>query len=74
MIRITLWETEADLLANETSGSYRNQVAKISLCLADQPLREAYVTGIAESANTGFKHNPPRPDPDRLRIAPMEGV
>jgi hypothetical protein len=48
MIRITLWETEADLLANETSGSYRNQVAKISLCLADQPLREAYVAGIAE--------------------------
>jgi len=48
VIGITLWETEADLLANETSGSYRNQVAKISSCLADQPLREAYVAGIAE--------------------------
>jgi heme-degrading monooxygenase HmoA len=51
LIGITLWETEADLLANEANGYYRDQVAKIGSFLADQPLREAYVAGIAEWAN-----------------------
>ncbi len=48
IIGITLWETEADLLANETNGYYRDQVGKIGSFLIDQPLREAYVAGIAE--------------------------
>ena len=51
LIGITLWETEADLLANEANGYYRQQVGKISAFLADQPLREAYVAGIAEWVN-----------------------
>jgi len=48
LIGITLWETEADLLANEANGYYRDQVGKIGSFLADQPLREVYVAGIAE--------------------------
>ena len=48
LIGITLWETEADMLANEANGYYREQVGKIGSFLVDQPLREAYVAGIAE--------------------------
>jgi heme-degrading monooxygenase HmoA len=48
LIAITLWETEADMLANEANGYYREQVGKIRSFLTDQPLREAYVAGIAE--------------------------
>src|SRR5258707_10998066 len=48
LIGITLWETEGDMLANETSGYYRDQVGKIGSFLVEQPLREAYVAGIAE--------------------------
>jgi len=48
LIGITLWETEADLLANEANGYYQDQVAKIRSFLADQPLREVYIAGIAE--------------------------
>jgi len=48
LIGLTLWETEADLLANEANGYYRDQVGKIGSFLADQPLREVYVAGIAE--------------------------
>jgi heme-degrading monooxygenase HmoA len=51
LIGITLWETEAAMLANEANGYYREQVGKIRSFLADQPLREAYVAGIAEWAN-----------------------
>jgi heme-degrading monooxygenase HmoA len=51
LIGITLWETEADMLANEANGYYRDQVGKIRSFLADQPLREAYVAGIAEWVN-----------------------
>jgi heme-degrading monooxygenase HmoA len=48
VIGITLWETEADMLANEANGYYREQVGKIGSFLVDQPLREAYVAGIGE--------------------------
>ena len=51
VIGITWWETEADLLTNETNGYYQEQVAKIRSFLVDQPVREAYVAGIAEWAN-----------------------
>jgi heme-degrading monooxygenase HmoA len=51
LIGITLWETEADILANEANGYYREQVGKIGSFLVEQPLREAYVAGIAEWAN-----------------------
>jgi heme-degrading monooxygenase HmoA len=52
LIGITLWETEAAMLANEANGYYRDQVAKIRSFLVDQPVREAYVAGIAEWANS----------------------
>jgi heme-degrading monooxygenase HmoA len=51
LIAITLWETEADMLANEANGYYQEQVAKIRSFVVDQPVREAYVAGIAEWAN-----------------------
>ncbi|MFL5804179.1 MAG: antibiotic biosynthesis monooxygenase family protein [Roseiflexaceae bacterium] len=51
LIAITLWESEADMLANEANGYYREQVGKIRSFLTDQPLREAYVAGIAEWTN-----------------------
>ena len=51
LIGITLWETEAAMLANAANGDYREQVGKIGSSLADQPLREANVAGIAEWAN-----------------------
>jgi len=43
-----LWETEAAMLANAANGYYREQVGTIGSFLVDQPLREAYVAGIAE--------------------------
>ena len=51
LIGITLWETEAAILTNKANGYYRNQVGKIGSFLVEQPLREAYVVGIAEWAN-----------------------
>jgi len=43
LIGITWWETEADMLASETSGYYQEQVAQFRTVLVDLPLREAYV-------------------------------
>ena len=51
LIGITLWETEAAMLANKANSYYRDQVGKIGSFLVEQPLREAYVAGIAEWAN-----------------------
>jgi len=48
LIGITWWETEADMLAGETSGYYQEQAAQFGAVLADQPVREAYVVGFAE--------------------------
>ena len=48
LIGIMLWETEAAMLANAANGYYREQVGTIGSFLVDQPLREAYVAGIAE--------------------------
>lgn len=39
---ITLWATEADLLAGETSSYYQAQIAKVAHVLATQVVREAY--------------------------------
>jgi hypothetical protein len=41
-IGITFWETEADLLANEASGFYQEQIAKVRQVAAAPPLRELY--------------------------------
>jgi heme-degrading monooxygenase HmoA len=47
-ISITLWETEADLLAGETSGYLREQLGKLANVLATQVVREAYEVSIQE--------------------------
>ena len=41
-ISISLWETEADMTAGETSGHYLQQLAKFKDILAAPPLRETY--------------------------------
>ena len=41
-IGITFWETEADLLANEASGFYQEQIAKVRQVVAAPPTRELY--------------------------------
>lgn len=40
---IAMWETEADMIAGEASGYYREQVAKVTHTLAGPPVREAYL-------------------------------
>jgi len=47
-ISISLWETEADLLAGETSGYLREQLGKLSHLLATQVEREAYEVAVQE--------------------------
>jgi len=41
-IAYSMWETEADLKASETSGFYQEQVAKLKAVLATPPIREIY--------------------------------
>ena len=41
-ISITLWETEADMLAGESSGYYQEQLTKFRHLLATTPVREVY--------------------------------
>jgi heme-degrading monooxygenase HmoA len=46
IIAITLWETEADLKAGETSGYYQAQIAKVAHVLATQVVREVYEVSV----------------------------
>lgn len=41
-IVITMWESEADMEANEASGYYREQIGKIADFIAEAPVRETY--------------------------------
>ena len=41
-LTIALWDTEADMTAGETSGYYRQQVAKFKDLFSAPPVREAY--------------------------------
>lgn len=41
-ISVTLWETEADMKAGETSGYYQEQIAKFAGVFARPPVREHY--------------------------------
>jgi heme-degrading monooxygenase HmoA len=41
-IAYSMWETEADLKASETSGFYQEQVAKLRSVLAAPPIREIH--------------------------------
>ena len=45
-ITITLWETEADMMAAETNGFYQQQVAKFKDIVSEQPNREVYEVSI----------------------------
>ena len=39
---ISLWEAEEDAIANEKSGYYQEQVAKVAPYLAEETVREGY--------------------------------
>ena len=41
-IGYSMWETEADLAASETSGNFQAQIAKLGAVLAMPPARETY--------------------------------
>lgn len=43
---ITLWETEADMMALEASGLYQEQVAKVVSYFAELPIRELYEVSV----------------------------
>ena len=45
-ISITLWETEADMLAGENSGYYQQQLAKFKDVFGAPPVREAYEVSV----------------------------
>ncbi len=47
-ISITLWETEADLKASETSGYYQQQLAKFVPLFSGPPDREVYEVIVQE--------------------------
>ena len=39
---VTLWKTEADLMAGESSGYYQQQVGKLASFITAPPTREVY--------------------------------
>ena len=45
-ISISLWETEADMTAGESSGYYQQQVAKFKDLFGAPPAREAYEVSV----------------------------
>ena len=45
-LAITMWETEADLKAGETSGYYHEQIAKVASLLVGSSVREIYEVAI----------------------------
>ncbi len=45
-ISITLWETEADMVAGENSGYYQQQLAKFKDVFGAPPVREAYEVSV----------------------------
>jgi heme-degrading monooxygenase HmoA len=45
-ISITLWETEADMKAGESSGYFQEQIAKFGALLAAPPVRETYEVSV----------------------------
>jgi len=45
-IVIGLWNTEADMTAGESSGFYKDQVAKVAPHLAGPPTMEHYEVGV----------------------------
>jgi heme-degrading monooxygenase HmoA len=45
-IVIVMWNTEADMIAGETSGFYREQVAKVLPLLSGAPTMEHYEVSV----------------------------
>ena len=45
-VSITLWETEADLAASESSGYFQAQIAKFASLFAGPPTRELYQVAV----------------------------
>ena len=43
---VTLWETEADLTASETSGYFQQQIVKFGGILSGPPTREHFVVSV----------------------------
>jgi heme-degrading monooxygenase HmoA len=43
---VVLWNTEADLMAGESGGFYKDQVAKVATLLAGSPTMEHYEVGV----------------------------
>jgi len=48
VVTITLWETEANLVAGETSGYFQEQLGKVAHLLATQVVREVYEVSVQE--------------------------
>lgn len=51
-VAITLWETEADMVAGEDSGFYREQVDKFKALFTLPPVREGYEVMVRPDAET----------------------
>jgi len=47
-ISIAAWETEADAIANEESGYYKEQVAKFKDIFTAPPVREGYEVAVSD--------------------------
>ena len=45
-VSITLWETEDNMRAGETSGYYQEQVAKFAQVFTGPPIREVYEVSV----------------------------
>jgi heme-degrading monooxygenase HmoA len=45
-ISIAFWETEADMMAGESSGYYQQQLAKFKDVFSTPPVREAYEVSV----------------------------
>jgi heme-degrading monooxygenase HmoA len=45
-LSVSLWDTEADMLAGETSGYLREQVAKFGAVIVGPPTTEHYEVGV----------------------------
>ena len=45
-VSITLWDSEADLLASESNGYFRQQIGKVSALLARPPQRQGFAVRV----------------------------
>ncbi len=50
---VSLWETEADLRAGETSGYVCEQLAKVAHMLTSTPVQEIYEVGVQDVQQGG---------------------